>query len=106
MDRNSDGVDSVELVVGDMSKKKFSDQRYQNTSALTMWHFDPKEDIDQFKRSRVHHCESVAADGSGPLLHVPAAGKATGAAAEGSCLPWYDTIRGREAFFAGETPGS
>jgi hypothetical protein len=104
-DRNYDGPgESVEMVIGDMSKKKFSDQRYQNTSALTMWHFDSKHDIDPIYQRRIHHCEAVRPDGTGRLPHMPAAGKKSGAVAEGSALPWYDTVRGREAFFAGDMP--
>jgi len=106
-DKSYDGEgESCKLVVGDMSKKKFSDQRYQNTSALTSWHFDPENDMDKILIRKIHHCEATAPDGSGRLPHVAPAGKATGACAEGSCMQWYDTVRGREAFFSGHTPGS
>merc|ERR1719388_773742 len=84
-------------------KKKFPGRTYSNTAALTTWHFDPKEDVDEIYQRRIHHCEAVDPDGRGrlPYVNLPTtqhthapAGHATGAVAEGSGLQWYDTVRG------------
>jgi len=98
-DRNYNGPgESVEVVFCDMSKKKFPEQKYSNTNDLTTWHFDPQKDVDPPYQRRIHHCFAVSPDGSGPLPQLPQAGKASGACAEGSSLPWYDTVVGREGF--------
>lgn len=103
------GGDEADVRIGDMRKKKFSEQKYYLTNHLTAWHLDAEHDIDPVKERLIHHNQIATVRGqpvvkggsldtTGPVvalarLQRAMAGKATKSCAEGAAIQWYDDFR-------------
>lgn len=86
--------DAADLRIGDMRKKKFSDQRFPLTPHLTTWHWDPMADIDPVKQKRVHHSSAISSAAHASMrVNMPMAGKPYNIPAEGASLSFYDRVR-------------